>query len=914
MSKSVLYEINPEQLFEQKSIQEIEQVRIKLQHEIEKKREELRTMVGERYRDLLLAADTIAEMKQTASKVIQHVSKINEVCEKSKWTGFFKLQITNSRNSSRSHMNFSQDSVAAQIHILIIVPEKIWTAIENEDFLGAVELYLFARHISTGLQFRVNDDVQSDKKFNWMKLAERQWNMISTFNETIKNACNEALKCPDIKTETAVCCICTLCLLQDQLLSNILNTFINLRIEALNEILQPKNEQYNVKTKVQESANLLINTLLLVHECFIGNPQPLVNVEFDKMLKSDVLPVIKQLSSESAVVERVLGDDILHFRPSMDFNNTLSSNELNQAMKKWLQEVEVRVNKDLAELINLVNSVKSLQGIRHKLADIEKPPNWQEICTKLSVPDMTNVFVQYYQPLLTKRIQHLINLTWTKAIACIKTDIKKIVQKKSQSSNNQRDVVAWNYLENITDNKPAEEDSGVKLSKKVIGKTDNQFTLNNVYGFDNDMIKSCRMFDKCLKTLLDDVLFYLYHKDDLASDRFLELDDNGKMILKFLHDCSTENIKSLLDHIEKQYLEEKSCLTLSRYLNSVMYLCPNLSQCFHKHTESESMNKTEETPSNHVFNDITSLDVKLWQCWLDSVNDFIENTLDKNMPKELSARVMLKILSQWETVTIQEKDDEDKIIESNIRIPTHTSFPLQNILCSANAKIAQVGPHLMPNSVRKNLIKTLALKILKNYEVYSSDDAGYLKSNQVAAVQFYFDVRYLQTLTSGSARDVPGFQNVGDSLKKLIDPFDFDVFYPHLQRNIKRAVQKTQVQFGCLVGNPEQLNALLSSTPNVANQSTKQEVACILPLVTTQRDNTQSSYWFTLLPVTSTGNRIVEKSYVQQKVEVQDFPGCSNFPSTTTTDTKDIQQKPSTALSGAAAFFGAMGQDWFRTG
>lgn len=54
----------------------------------------------------------------------------------------------------------------------------------------------------------------------------------------------------------------------------------------------------------------------------------------------------------------------------MDFNNTLSSNELNQAMKKWLQEVEVRVNKDLADLINLVNSVKSLQGIRHKLADI----------------------------------------------------------------------------------------------------------------------------------------------------------------------------------------------------------------------------------------------------------------------------------------------------------------------------------------------------------------------------------------------------------------------------------------------------------------------------------------------------------------------------------------------------------------
>jgi Vps51/Vps67 len=34
-----------------------------LKHDIDQKREELRTMVGERYRDLMEAADTIAQMK-----------------------------------------------------------------------------------------------------------------------------------------------------------------------------------------------------------------------------------------------------------------------------------------------------------------------------------------------------------------------------------------------------------------------------------------------------------------------------------------------------------------------------------------------------------------------------------------------------------------------------------------------------------------------------------------------------------------------------------------------------------------------------------------------------------------------------------------------------------------------------------
>lgn len=41
-----LLEVEPHQLFETHSVAEIEQVRIKIHHEIEKKKEELRVMVG----------------------------------------------------------------------------------------------------------------------------------------------------------------------------------------------------------------------------------------------------------------------------------------------------------------------------------------------------------------------------------------------------------------------------------------------------------------------------------------------------------------------------------------------------------------------------------------------------------------------------------------------------------------------------------------------------------------------------------------------------------------------------------------------------------------------------------------------------------------------------------------------------
>lgn len=61
---------DPEYLFESRTVDEIAEFSRSLSRDIDRKREELRTMVGERYRDLMEAADTIARMKQGAQDVI----------------------------------------------------------------------------------------------------------------------------------------------------------------------------------------------------------------------------------------------------------------------------------------------------------------------------------------------------------------------------------------------------------------------------------------------------------------------------------------------------------------------------------------------------------------------------------------------------------------------------------------------------------------------------------------------------------------------------------------------------------------------------------------------------------------------------------------------------------------------------
>lgn len=42
------------------------------------------------------------------------------------------------------------DTIAAQLSILVDLPEMIWSSIGSKDYVRAAQLYLLGRHIKTG--------------------------------------------------------------------------------------------------------------------------------------------------------------------------------------------------------------------------------------------------------------------------------------------------------------------------------------------------------------------------------------------------------------------------------------------------------------------------------------------------------------------------------------------------------------------------------------------------------------------------------------------------------------------------------------------------------------------------------------------------------------------------------------------
>ena len=75
---------DPWVLFERYNTEEIRRIERKVRGEIEQKKEELRQMVGERYRDLIDAADTIGEMRQCSQSVVLSIQDMNHYCQKLK--------------------------------------------------------------------------------------------------------------------------------------------------------------------------------------------------------------------------------------------------------------------------------------------------------------------------------------------------------------------------------------------------------------------------------------------------------------------------------------------------------------------------------------------------------------------------------------------------------------------------------------------------------------------------------------------------------------------------------------------------------------------------------------------------------------------------------------------------------------
>ncbi|XP_076630007.1 conserved oligomeric Golgi complex subunit 1 isoform X2 [Colletes latitarsis] len=845
-------ELDINKLFEDFTIKEIEGIQKKIQHESDRKKIELRTLVGERYRDLILAADTIGNMKITSERVISRITNIEEKFRELQKKYLIGFKMDPVKNQTVSKVEGIQDSVIIQIKILMDISQHIWSSIESKNLLFATQLYLVAQHINYSLLFEVGT-TELSKKY---QIVSKQWDIISQFKNIILNECYNMLQSLDVQSESVANCLAALVLLNGSSFSDLLEMLISMRNRAIKSVVTDENDS-SVKNKIKLCIEILIQTVNLIYSCFIRTNDKsggLVLQYITKIQDQEAYSLLSQLDFNQELLQEFLPPVIKQHK--LFVQNTPENfllPDLQKNIESWLEWVAEFCNLEVAKLLNLIVSIKGLYYVREEAVSINLPENWNTIWEELSLPRIT-FWVEFFQPIISQRVKSIINDKWMETIAALKSDIadllRKLVYDKFEYPEHDLRWFVW---------KDSPSDIPQKLTKN--GGLDNRRSLlMKTKGYSPNILKLCESFDASLHALLSDLEQYLYEtervmsiKENLLSTNISLISDTFSdrvEIQEHLQTISTSVIQDFISFVKTRCVNDKpehgqreiNTIVMARFLLALTTLGSNLNKCF---TLAKVPGLTITNMKwQSICDKLKEESISVWASWAASYKTKMNEHKRKYISKEpLDGFRIHLVISEWEKVTIEEDSGEGKRIKSEILVPYQPSIQLQKFLTAVSKDLNKIIPHTLPKKVLHEIIEDVAVELLNYYLTALSD----VNLSQKQALQVLFDIKYCtllmvprenKTLSDLSARAC-------DSVLSKIDPFDYDVFNPFIHANVKKSAQRSLLILGNLVPHLEQLHSILGARSEYSNsEGVKLDLPSVLALCT-------GAPWFPPLTVTA---------------------------------------------------------------
>ncbi|XP_072937856.1 conserved oligomeric Golgi complex subunit 1 isoform X2 [Epargyreus clarus] len=871
MAHPNLLDIVPEQLFQTHSISDIDQVQKKLQYEIERKREELRAMVGERYRDLIQAADTIEEMRVTTTSTLDHINEMMIACKSLHNTHLigFKIQEKPAPMHGNEFNANPLHGISVQVKLLMEIPEKIWQCIGANDFVKAAQLFIMARHINTGLQLQIGGKNPKPGMQSIQRLVQQQWNSVAYINQTIISMCGQKLQDVDITVEVACSCLIGLYLLDSQTLVQLLNTLIGQHSNSslkstlqfdLAKILEG-DVKAQIKRKIVNGVKIVLKTVELVYACFVENEGGAVLEQLKNLYGKDSQPLAELVQFSDQKALKLLPSVISTYRLTSNKElKPLAKEQITECVQKWSVWVKEFINENVQALLQNVTRVRVLHEIREETFKIESPSNWGAICKSLDIPEV-HVWCHYFQPLLTSRVKAIVDGRWQKVYDAFKTQILVDLTKVSSDSEMEKEAdINWFVWKDLIGETAIESRNEVvtvmNALMKGMSRQDRGFTPN--------LEKLCNTLDAELQKLLEDLKEYLHHDTRSNKEKLLfvyDEDDNADQIYsdkseieQYLRDTSDKNIQSMLLYIKACFEEptlqttelqrKTTAIYAARFTKAITVLMPNLRKCYIC-TEGYNMDVLSiDEAAVKSWSDICAVLKEnchtCWGKWLDVAMERVGD-LTKGLPQEFTLEANIDyLMMQWDVIKIEEKDDEGNAIESTIKVPAGPSLKLQEYLYSIGRILDEVVPHTLPNEIHSAFIEKVTAITFTHYDKVIREKETDI--NQRCALQLLMDVRHLTLLMvpRENKKYMDVSQEICEFLRQKIDPFDYDVFYPYIQTNLKRSVQRVQTLLGSLVLHHGQLTGIIGPKPVVSGGSGDRAAAILAAA---------DSHWFSVLPV-----------------------------------------------------------------
>ncbi|XP_007482766.2 conserved oligomeric Golgi complex subunit 1 isoform X2 [Monodelphis domestica] len=860
-----------EALFEAHGAEEIRGLERQVRAEIEHKKEELRQMVGERYRDLIEAADTIGQMRCCAEGLLDAVRATDQCCARLRQQSHATSTATASATTMAASRSArtpqpSQEkfySMAAQIKLLLEIPEKIWSSMEASQYLHATQLYLLCCHLHGLLRLDSSSGCYSPVLARFPILV-RQVAAASHFRSTILHETKMILRCQAVSDQAVAEALSSVMLLEDSSPRQALTDFLLARKAAIQHLLNQPHHGAGIKAQICSLVELLATTLYQAHALFYTLPEGVLpdpalpcgllfstldSVTSQQLAGKGIINVLQEMKLCSWF--KHLPASIMEFQPTLrTLAHPINEEYLKDTLQKWINMCHEDIKTGITNLLVYVKSLKGLAGIRDAVWELltseSMSQSWEVVCRRL-LDKPISFWEDLLQQLFLDRLQTLTRDGFDSISSSSKKLLVSALQELEASSSTspnkqvqfEHNMSLFLWSESPSDlpsdaawvnvaNRSQCASSGLSMKAQALSPYVQSF---------------CLALDSKLKVKLDDLLSYLpsdapkeasgAQTKNSAFDRYSDASTVEGMLRNHCAAC-TEQIVACV-RAELQGAEAalqgpthmlsrpklSSVLFMARLCQSLGELCPHLKRCIlgksgssekpirePRATKKQAKGKAQEVnPVLAKWQEVKEqlleqslLGYRLWSMAITNVlvRDFTQSLLLGN------AGSILAMATNWDELEIQEETETGSSVTSKIRLPVQKegTFPM----------------------------------------------------TQNRALQLLYDLRYLNIVLTVKTEEVKSarskqdsrIEKVTDFLEGLIDPFDLDVFTPHLNSNLNRLVQRTSVLFGLLTGTDNQFSAR-SSTFN------SQEPHNILPLASSQ-------IRFGLLPLSTTSTRKAKSS------------------------------------------------------
>uniref|UniRef100_A0A671RCZ0 Conserved oligomeric Golgi complex subunit 1 n=1 Tax=Sinocyclocheilus anshuiensis TaxID=1608454 RepID=A0A671RCZ0_9TELE len=873
---------DPAVLFERYSTDEIRAVERKVRGEIEQKKEELRQMVGERYRDLIDAADTIGEMRQCSESVVQSIQDMFRYCNKLKQSKHASQSSGKAEGQKQSQEKFY--TMASQIKLLLEIPERVWSAMESSQYLQATQLYLLCCHLHSQLHLEGRGH-QYSPVLSHFPILVRQVAAAGHFRSTILLESKSVLRGRAVSDQAIAEALVSTILLEDSSPRQALADFLLARKASIQQLLNQPQHGAGVKAQVCSLVELLVTTLYQAYAVFYVPPEGQVS---DTSLGCGLLfttleNVTSNTSSgkEKKVLEMSTGSwfkylppSVLNFQPVLrTLAQPIQREQLRDTLQQWIDTCKEDIRSGVSSLLVYVKSLKGLAAIRDAVWELLSTESisqhWSTVCQSLLERPLA-LWDDLLQQLFLQRLQ-VITQEGTEGISSSSRQLLSSALRDlqgqatagsfSRGAQYESDVAAFLWSESQGDllsdtawvsvaQRSPQQKSGLSMKTQALTPCVQTF---------------CFSLDSKLKAKLDDLQHYLPSEKNAVED--------------ILREHCLACVRDILSSVRAEFANAQTKTTSPSQLSSVLFmarlcqsmgeLCPSLKQCIlgkqggldpvsrgtprqgKKLGKGNTAKAADVSPAQAKWSclneELLSCSMEAYGIWSSALVGSFATTLHAG-----TAGSILSTATNWEELEIQEETESGNSIMSKIRLPVQPSWYVNSLLFHLCLEVNRVGGHALPKVTLFDLLRGCLDQVVSEYEKLTQDTQGKdanLPMTQNRALQLLFDLRYLSASLgsrleegrSSRSQQDPRIQQVCDSLESHIDPFDLDVFTPHLNSNLNRLSQRTSVLLGLLTGTEKQFT---SRTNNLNSQ----EPYNILPLASSQ-------IRFGLLPLSMTNSR-----------------------------------------------------------